>query len=525
MSSVPTVAETREPITLRRLGRSLASSLGAHPLLVSLAAIALTVAIRAQGTVDPDVAWQLWIARQLNHGAVLYRDIVETNPPLWFWMAMPVDRLADLVHVRSDHLLILLIGCAAALSIVFIHRLTNEIGAQRRTLLLLYASLTLVAMPWVELGQREHIALIGALPYAALIAARRSGRTVPARLATAVGVGAAVGFALKPYFLLVPLMLELWLLLGQGKRWRPVRAETAAMSLVGAAYALALVLLAPDYFTAVLPMLLLAYGATGAKRVIDLFQPAVLTALAATALLLANRRFLRSDESGFAAAATVTSLAFTIAYFVQAKGWSYHAVPMLACAVIALAASLAAGANPPRLILLAAPALLLLPFWLAAQHAQREPASTHDVRQALTGVKAGEAVGLISTDPSFGWPAVLERRLRFPLRYNGFWMMQAIVSNEVHGGKDPRLTTLGRKVTRQTVEDLECTPPRRIVVERPTPDASKRGDFDILAFFLRDAQFRALLAHYRPVRRTSVERFDLAVPLPRPAACPRWSPV
>ena len=42
-----------------------------------------------------DVAWQLWIARRMHAGANLYRDIIETNPPLWFWMALPVDRLRD----------------------------------------------------------------------------------------------------------------------------------------------------------------------------------------------------------------------------------------------------------------------------------------------------------------------------------------------------------------------------------------------------------------------------------------------
>ncbi len=53
--------------------------------------------LSAVGTVDPDVAWQLWIAHQVNHGGRLYRDMVEVNPPLWFWMALPVDgrRLPD----------------------------------------------------------------------------------------------------------------------------------------------------------------------------------------------------------------------------------------------------------------------------------------------------------------------------------------------------------------------------------------------------------------------------------------------
>lgn len=524
MTSAPFLAGDREPRSSAGRLRRLAGALGARPLLVALSIIAVAVAIRAQGTVDADVAWQLWIGRQLNNGAHLYRDILETNPPLWFWMAMPVDWLSSLVHVRSDHLLIALVDCAAALSIIATDRLIGVVAPQRRALFLGYAALTLVAMPWVEIGQREHLALIGAIPYAALVSARRGARPVPVALAIAIGLGSAFGFALKHYFLIVPVLLELWLVAGVGKKWRPLRPETLAIASVGAVYAAAMLLAAQDYFTNVVPMLLLAYGATGAKRLIDLFQPAVLTALASILLLLVARKSVRSESSGIAGGLLVAAIGFTIVYFVQAKGWSYHAVPMLGCGALALAAVVIFGGNASRLMIFTAPALLLLPLWIAAQHAERVPESTHDVALAVTGMKPGETVGLISADPSFGWPAVLDRGLRFPLRYNGFWMMQAVVSNEVHGGKRPRLTKLGHTIVQQTVADFECTPPRRILVARPSDAAARAGDFDILAFFLRDPQFARLLAHYRPVQRTTVEVFEQVSALDRRADCPRWSP-
>lgn len=524
MTSVPTIAGNREPNSSGDRSRRLGEALGAHPLLVALSIVAMAALVRSQGTVDADVAWQLWIGRQLNHGARLYSDILETNPPLWFWMAAVVDRLSSLIHVRADHVLIALVGCAAALSIVATDRLLGA-TPMRKTLFLAYSALILVAMPWVEIGQREHLALIGAFPYAALIAARRGERRVPPGLAAAIGVGTALGFALKHYFLIVPVLLELWLVLAQGRKWRPLRPETIAMASVGVLYAAAIFVAAQDYFRNVVPMLLLAYGATGAKRLIDLFQPAVVTALASILLLLAARRSVRSEASGITAALVVAAVGFAIAYFVQAKGWSYHAVPMLGCGAIALAAVVIFVAGPSRLIIFMAPALLFLPFWIAVQHAERVPESTHDVALAVSGLRPGETVGFISPDPSFGWPAVLERGLRFPLRYNGFWMMQAVVTNERHGGKDPRLTKLGRAIVRQTVADFECTPPRRIVIARPSDEAARAGEFDILAFFLRDPQFRLLLAHYRPVERTSVEVFQQVTSFARRAGCPRWSPV
>jgi len=496
--------------------------ISARPLATALTIVAIVVVARAFGTVDADVAWQLWIGRQLNHGAHLYRDIVETNPPLWFWMAMPVDRLSALVHLRSDHLLILLIGCTAALSLGATSRLIGTMSSGRQTAVLTFAALVLVAMPGVDFAQREHIALLGAVPYATLIGARREREGVSAGLAIAIGAGAALGFALKHYFLVVPVLLELWLLVSLGRKWRPIRPETVALLAVGTLYAGAVLLWAHDYLTNMVPMLELAYGATGAKRLVDLFQPPVLAGLASIALLFPTLR-VRDEGSGTGAALTIAAVGFSCTYFIQAKGWSYHALPMLGCATMALAWTVIRGRNAFRLMLVAAPALLLLPFTIAAQHALRHPEAEKDVEHAVDGMGPGETVAFVSADPSFGWNVIPEKDLRFVLRSNGFWMMQAVVANELRGGADPRLTDLGRRVVMETVQDFECTPPRRIIVKRPPPGVA--GQFDILSFFRRDPRFASLLAHFRPVERTSVEVFELESPLDRAPSCPRWSPV
>ena len=48
--------------------------------------------------------------------------------------------------------------------------------------------------------QREQIALIWTLPYAALVAARRDGRDISPSLTALIGASARLGFALKHYF-------------------------------------------------------------------------------------------------------------------------------------------------------------------------------------------------------------------------------------------------------------------------------------------------------------------------------------
>jgi len=131
----------------------------------------------------------------------------------------------------------------------------------------------------------------------------------------------------------------------------------------------------------------------------------------------------------------------------------------------------------------------------------------------------GDSVAFIGTDPAFGWPVTLQRGFRYPSRYSSFWMMRAVVKNEAAGGANVGLAEFGRRAVRETVEDFRCDPPKRIIVARP-PMASS-GEFNILTFFLRDPEFSRLLAHYRPIQRTSVETFELAAPLGRTGSCIR----
>jgi hypothetical protein len=491
--------------------------LGSRPLVLALAVTGLLTALRLTGTVDSDVAWQLWIAGRIHAGAHLYRDIVEVNPPLWFWMALPVDRLATLFHLRIESVLIVIIGAFVMLSLAATDRLIGHLGPARRTLLLGYAALILAAMPWMHVGQREQIVLIGTLPYAALIAARREGKPVSALLAVLIGTGAALGFALKHYFLIVPLLLELWLLTGHHRRWRALRPETIAIGSVGFGYAAAMLLWGRDFLVEIVPLIRLAYGVTGAPSFQQLFGPFAVVGLVTLGFVLAHARLLARRRAPFSAALAIAGLAFAAVYFIQSKGWPYHAIPLIGCAALALTALLVETTTVPASLRILAPALLILPIALSAEETRNPPLPSPELLSAVSGMRAGETVGFLSVETAIPWSVTLQHDLRYPSRYMGFWMLSAVVRNEELGAADPRLSALGRRVVSETVTDFRCTPPRRIIVARPLPGEHW---FDILPFFLRDPEFAALLSHYEVRSRTSVETYELASPLEPPgSAC------
>ena len=491
-----------------------AIAFASRPLLLAILVTITITAVRFGSGVDTDVASQLGIAQRVDEGAKLYRDIIEVNPPLWFWMAIPVDRLAALLHLKPVVVLIAAFGLLVALALGATDRLIGHIARTPRRWFLGYAALILAAMPWTHIGQREQIALIGALPYAALIAARREGRRVRTPLAIAVGTGAALGFALKHYFLIAPAALELWLVFTMGRRWRPFRPETIAMAGVGISYA-AVLLADRDYLTRIVPLLRLAYGDFGPRSIGVLFNPDVIVGLAILAFTAAHARHLLRRSSSTAMALLVAALAFATSYFLQFKGWPYHTIPFVGCGSLALAALLAESPSPPRPLLMVAPALLSLPLVASVSEALHPTPPNRDALEAVAGLRPGDPVAFLTTDTTIPSAVSLVHGFPNPSRYNGIWMMHAVVDNELHGNRNPRIAAFGRDVAANTVVDFRCRPPRRIIAERPR---SGTTGFDILAFYLRDPQFAELLSHYRVRSRTSLETFELATPWTRPRA-------
>ena len=485
------------PASEERRESRLLAFIAAHPLLPALLLLVIATAVRMPGTVDSDVAWQLWTARHLNGGATLYRDIVEVNPPLWFWMGRPVDALASLIGTRLEPVLIGAVALLTAASLAATSLIIGRESSLRKAGFLAYAVLILFVMPWLHAGQREQLLLIGALPYAALIGARRNSAPVSPVLAFLIGAGAALAFALKHYFLIVPALLELWLIATQRREWRAMRPEVIAIVGMGTLYAAAILLFAPDYLTTIVPMARLAYGVTGATLLTQLIRPGLLVGLLTLFVIAMHRRHLSGAAPQVGAALTIAALGFAGVYFMQAKGWVYHAIPLEGGAALALAALVLLPARAPISLRLIAPALLALPLVVTAQEVAHDPGPEPDLLRAISGLKDGDTVGFLTEDTAPPFSVTLQHNFRSASRYNGFWLLRAIASNEAARHPDPRIAELGREAIHQVTTDFRCVAPQRLIIARPQPGAWNAQSIDILPYFQRDAGFRELLTHYR----------------------------
>lgn len=461
-------------------------------MLVGL--ITLGLLLWFTGPLCPDVSGQFWLAHAMRRGARLYLDIVEINPPLWFWLAMPIDWLAETLGVRTEPVTILVVALAVLAAMHGVGRLMGHVEAPRRFAFLAYLGAILLIMPARQLEQREHLVLIGAIPYLVLAAARRRGEAVAPSLALLIGVGAGLGFALKPYFMLVPILIEIWLLTSLRREWRPVRAETLGLAVTIAAYAAALAVVTPSYFTVTVPMLLIAYNGVG-PTLWDTLGLLPLIWLATVAGTLSQWRSSRASAAPITTALLIGALAFAIAWGVQHKGWLYQGLPATGCFAVALAAMLVeTGAPANRFVRLCAPALLVWPMTFAMIDVETKITPDIDIAPALAELRPGDPFGLISTAGATTWPAAIGRGLRLSSRYGQYWMINAIDQRP----NDPAPKALMQRVIRETALDYRCLPPKVIIfLDIKDKEAQRLNSSHPYQLFVREPNFAAVMSHYR----------------------------
>jgi putative flippase GtrA len=479
------------------------------PEIIVALALVVAYALLWDMPITHDVIWQFWIARQLLHGATLYTDILEVNPPLWFWSAIPFQSFAEFAAVPAKRVAIAAVFILVACSVGLLAALFRGERADNRAAILLLACVALIVVPLGDFGQREHLAIIGTLPYIVLIAHRAEGRPTATILAILVGVLASYGFALKHYFVIIPLGLECWLALHRRAAWRILRPETATLCAFAAIYGAAAWVVAPGFFTNILPMVKLAYGGYEVPLIFQIYRPWVFVWLIGAIAIVLVRRLVPP----VVILAAWATLGFIFSYFAQQKGWRYHALSASCCLTFAagMAIVLWRGNRWKWLRHPGLPVACALPVVFALIVGPYSNAYEESARRALSSARPGDTVAAFSVNASLVWPMIDDASLIWPIRHFTYWMVPAIAHAEAEAGANgvsAEMAEFARTVRRDTAVDLWCRPPDFIVADDTRYSRSMRGaDFNILEFFRRDPALDDLMGHYR--KTNVVGRFTI----------------
>ena len=478
------------------------SALISSPIALLLALVLIACPTIVGMPITHDVVWQFWIARQMNNGVELYTQINEVNPPLWFWMAMPVDRLGTLLDIKPINLVQLLMILLSAATYLMSNHLLGGMEQRRRLLLLGNAFALGLVIALGNFAQREQIAMIAALPYVLLIVQRVEGKKVNLGFATWIGLLAASGFALKHYFVAVPLFLEIWLLTALRWNYRPFRPENVMLVICAAAYGISMWLFALDFFGLQLPMTLGAYAGYS-KSFVYLVndREQLLWVLCLFAFLICGW-FRKASFTPLVTAFWIAAGGFMVSYVAQDKGWVYHSMPVTYFLLLALiAAALQERAEERSTARNAIIALTLVLAYLFpiqfGPYNSRYAASTND---AIEGTAKGSAVYILSSDAQKSWPMIVEQGYVWPSRFMSLWMLPAIAAKM---GNETELSRISNEIRRDTVKDLQCTPPVTLLIERaPINEVISRLNFDFLTYFVEEPSARKLMENYTLVRTT-----------------------
>ena len=328
------------------------STLGSLPksryrTMILLAAV-LVAAISCQtrwGAI-PDTSWIITMCERLLGGDRLYVDLIETNPPFTAWMFMPPVALAHALNLPPETAVYTYVYGICLLGLGFAALIAKRAGfAENRALfsmLPLFLAL-LVILPGNAFTEREHVGTALLLPLLALTAWRAEppeGRAPSLWMAIFAGLCGSVLVLVKPYYamvVLVPALYAAW----RRRSIRPLLAvEYWVIGLVCVAYVVAVQHFYPEFLTVIYPMLADTYmRVQKMQALLTTYGPIYLIALLAL-------RFLRPGLplSPLVAVFTLASLAATVPFIYQAKGWPYHAFPAFSLILAALLMRMAQAA-------------------------------------------------------------------------------------------------------------------------------------------------------------------------------------
>ncbi len=299
--------------------------------------LAFALLIHSLLPLTSDVSYFLLADERILDGAVPYVDILETNPPLAFWITLPPIWLARLLHLPSHIVFVVYVCLMIAAGLAVMRQVLRSAGeaSGNVTLLILASAAALTMVPAEAFGQREHFAALLALPYVAAAAQLAEGRRPRPALCILAGLLGGVGMAFKPHLLAIPALVEAYLL-WERRDWRQLfRAETLGVAGVLAIYPLLVWQFTPEYFSVIVPLALKTYGAFRVSYLETLSrQPVLVLGLflgAAAYLIQRNNVKCRGDWVWIAASA-----GGFVCYLVQAKGWPYQLLPALVFAAVPL---------------------------------------------------------------------------------------------------------------------------------------------------------------------------------------------
>lgn len=477
-----------------------------------------------------DTAVLLYIAKVWLNGGQLYVDAIDINTPLVFVVHLLPEAIAKLTGLAGTTVLVALLGLGIAASFMTCRWvLAASLDPAHTTadaLLPLLLLFLLIVYPGESFSQREHIMLVLAMPYLLVASGRADGEELSKRLKIVTGLMAGFGFAMKPYFLGIPVLVELYILWQIGLRRTLSDPTPWAVLAVCIAHALFAIIVTPEYFTVALPLAYSFYSEVSQNSILDLALGANLGPPTLVLPLLGIAAFL-AVQSHLARVIFLAGFGALISAYAQGKGWPYHALPAQALTLLLAGVIIAyvmdhvvwpkrGDTRPAKLF---AAALMLLVFYQEGLHSRpffkQLDYRDSDLRRLLHIVKQetrNDRILVLSPGIYPHFPLINYAKLKMTMRFESMWLLQGAYAEcqDLAPLYNPpeAMSPAEAFVFRTVAEDFYKKKPSLLIVDNvPGMPRCQDEAFSYLDYFSRNPLFAKRLEDYDKI--LDFERYSI----------------
>lgn len=479
-----------------------------HPrqlmILVPFLVVA-SIVFYSQFSLNHDSSWYLIATRRFLDGAELYRDIVEINPPLAFYLTVPGLTLADTFDVSPANGFFIYVSVLAGLSTFWAGSVVirSDLEQSAKSLLIVAVAICNFAFAVYDFGQREHLMMMFALPYLMLLICQDRLDKVTSAEAVAIGLVACLGLCLKPYFFLIPGGI----IIAQFARSRDFvmlfGAANIAVAAGAIAYLLFIAIVHPIYLEEIVPTASLIYSAYGISIMGFVVRPELFGLLSVVVLAGYCHKKLDSISMGLIGAMAGALLS----YLAQLKGWNYQIVPLsMFIFLLALWTVYRARNDLKTKVLIPALALSAIYFSWGTQ-------ISWGPYRSMTTVPFGQFVDepktpvlVLSSNLAVSFPFANEVDATWSSRYPAQWLIPGAVIklSETDCREQPeqcaRYQAILADTRRDIVSDFSKYRPRIVIIDTRAKKSYFGGmQFEYLPFLQRSSGFTEMWKDFEKI--------------------------
>ena len=462
-----------------------------------------------------DMAWILYSTKRLMEGAIFGRDVIDSNPPLAWYLSYPVVFLSEVTGWHLANVFRSTVIAGTLLVLLWVASLVNRTPNIDRTPwsingLLIGAIYVFFITSGLDMGQREYLALLLSLPYMAMAATRLDGFKPTQSEAILVGIIAGIGIAIKPYFLAVPFAIELvvWLIARRLPYFWRFEVIGGLITLI--TYGLTVLVFAPAYIFEIVPLIQKSYWAYERTSYLSLFRSGNGSFMALVLALFLCRHLSVTPLSYILIAA---GFGFSLSYFVQKKGFYYHEFPIRALAIIALTILVVEGVQRSKIVgwkalrSSALLALFTLTFLWAVDIQRMKQQYDGKKRSWVSEKNRGLQDKLITALNRYGpektFLAISSNM--FPGSPTLIYVRPQWAGIDIFRRYSPAISRLRAQgataTTNHSLAQLERAERHRIMIEMERkPVVVLIQDLEILEFYLEDPKFQKIWLNYREIK-------------------------